>query len=114
MEMFMKLDERIRNAEENSRKFYTLSIEINKTIMLDDCNRPTDGNAYLTEVFNTYTKLIESCHITDKRVKDRLLDLPPPHGKEMVGNSVSTMTDKSVSCITDIENPTDLILPESP
>jgi hypothetical protein len=76
LELFNKLDEKIRNAEELSHKFYTLSVEINKMIMLDDCNRSVDGKDFLNECFNSYVKLLENSFIMNDKVVDKLIELP--------------------------------------
>ena len=76
IELFVKLDEKMKNAEDLSHKYYTLSIDIFKTLLLDDANRTPEGKEYLNEVFSEYLKLNENGFLLDKRIKDQLLVLP--------------------------------------
>ena len=76
LELFIKLDEKMKGAEDMGHKYYSLSIDIYKTLMLDDCNRTQEGKEYLNEVFSEYVKLNENGFLLDKKIKDQLLDLP--------------------------------------
>lgn len=76
IELFVKLDEKMKLAEELSHKFYIISADIFKTLSLRDENRNQSGKDYLMEIFSNYLKLIEKSNILNKRVKDQLLPLP--------------------------------------
>lgn len=76
IELFVKLDEKMKLAEELSHKFYIISADIFKTLSLRDENRQQSGKDYLMEIFSDYLKLIEKSNILNKRVKDQLLPLP--------------------------------------
>jgi hypothetical protein len=76
IELFVKLDEKMKLAEELSHKFYIISADIFKTLSLRDENRNQNGKDYLMETFSEYLKLIEKSNILDKKVKDQLLPLP--------------------------------------
>jgi hypothetical protein len=76
IELFVKLDEKMKLAEELSHKFYIISADIFKTLSLRDENRQQSGKDYLMETFSNYLKLIEKSNILNKRVKDQLLPLP--------------------------------------
>jgi len=76
IELFVKLDEKMKLAEELSHKYYIISADIFKTLSLRDENRNQSGKDYLMETFSNYLKLIEKSNILDKRVKDQLLPLP--------------------------------------
>jgi hypothetical protein len=76
IELFVKLDEKMKLAEELSHKYYIISADIFKTLSLRDENRNQSGKDYLMEIFSNYLKLIEKSNILDKRVKDQLLPLP--------------------------------------
>ena len=100
LELFIKLDEKMKNAEDMGHKYYSLSIDIYKTLMLDDCNRTSEGKEYLNEVFSEYVKLNENGFLLDKKIKDQLLDLPKkmllylPSPKSI--NSLGNNTDSDV------------------
>jgi hypothetical protein len=76
IELFVRLDEKMKLAEELSHKFYIISADIFKTLSLRNENRNQNGKDYLVEIFSEYLKLIEKSNILDKRVKDQLLPLP--------------------------------------
>ena len=76
IELFVKLDEKMKLAEELSHKYYIISADIFKTLSLRDENRNQSGKDYLMEIFSNYLKLIEKSNILNKRVKDQLLPLP--------------------------------------
>ena len=76
IELFVRIDEKMKLAEELSHKFYIISADIFKTLSLRDENRQQSGKDYLMETFSEYLKLIEKSNILDKRVKDQLLPLP--------------------------------------
>jgi hypothetical protein len=78
VELFVKLDEKMKLSEELSHKFYAISADIFKTLSLKDENREIKGKQYLTEIFNDYLKLVEKSNILDKKIKDQLLPLPAP------------------------------------
>ena len=76
LELFSKLDQKLKGAEDNAHRFYALSADIYKTLLLDDENRSKEGVEYLNEVFNEYIKLSENAFLIDKKIKDQLLVLP--------------------------------------
>ena len=58
-----------------SREFYTLSVDIFKTLSLDRENRLNDGKEYLNECYGEYIKLIERSDVLDKRLNDELMPM---------------------------------------
>jgi len=76
LELFQKIDERMKLSEDLSHKFYILSADIYKTLALRDENRCVLGKDYLLETFSEYLKLIEKSNILRKRIKDQLMPLP--------------------------------------
>lgn len=88
IEMFQKIDERMRLSEELSHKFYIISADIFKTLSLRDENRGVLGKDYLVEVFSDYLKLIEKSNILTKKIKDQLMPLP----MQLAERSVSSLS----------------------
>lgn len=76
IELFEKIDERMKLNEENAHHFYTISIDIYKTLSLREQHRSIDGLEYLTDVFNKYAKLVENSNLTSHKIKDKLMPLP--------------------------------------
>lgn len=78
IELFEKIDEKMKLAEELSHKFYTMSVEIFKMLSLYDKNRGVSGKEYLSQVFSEYVKMVEKSDLTSKKLKDKLMPLPQP------------------------------------
>lgn len=75
IELFLKLNDQLENELANSKAFYTLSIDIQKTLKLNPSNRGITGSKYLDAKYATFQKLTENGNITTK-VKDVLTILP--------------------------------------
>jgi len=88
IELFQKIDEKMKLSEELSHKYYIISADIYKTLSLKDENRGTTGKDYLVEIFSNYLKLIEKSNILTKKLKDQLLPLPI----NLIERSVSSMS----------------------
>tara|TARA_R110002110_G_scaffold272098_6_gene487666 strand:- start:260 stop:802 length:543 start_codon:yes stop_codon:yes gene_type:complete len=76
LELFSKLDQKMKSAEDNGHRYYALSADIYKTLLLDDANRNKDAMEYLNEVFSEYIKLNENSFLLDRKIKDQLMILP--------------------------------------
>lgn len=76
VELFQKLDQKIKSSEDLSHAFYRVGADIFKTLSLRDENREVKGNQYLSEIFSDYIKLVEKSNILDTKLKDQLLPLP--------------------------------------
>jgi hypothetical protein len=92
IELFVKLDEKMKLAEELSHKYYIISADIFKTLSLRDENRQQSGKDYLMETFSNYLKLIEKSNILDKKVKDQLLPLPDSLNPVALARTTSGLT----------------------
>ena len=78
IELFEKIDEKMKLSEELSHKFYTMSVDIFRTLSLYDKNRGISGKDYLSQVFSEYVKMVEKSDLTGKKMKDKLMPLPQP------------------------------------
>lgn len=78
IELFEKIDEKMKLAEELSHRFYTMSVDIFKMLSLYDKNRGVNGKEYLSQVFSEYIKMVERSDLTGKKLKDKLMPLPQP------------------------------------
>lgn len=97
IELFQKIDEKMKLSEELSHKFYVISADIYKTLSLRDDNRGTTGKEYLCEVFSDYLKLIEKSDILTKRLKDQLIPLPLPLIERNITNITPSISSTSLS-----------------
>jgi hypothetical protein len=58
-----------------AKDFYTLSIDIYKTLELSRELRGEDGKEYLNKIYAQYQKLMENSQLLKKRVKDDLTNI---------------------------------------
>jgi hypothetical protein len=62
---------------QNSRSFYTLAIDIYKTLSLRRENRGEDGKDYLNKKYAHYIKIVEASNLLKRKLKaDLLTDIP--------------------------------------
>ena len=76
LELFLAISTKMENELVHSKELYLLSIEIQKTLLLDYSHRNGNGMAYLEEKFGVYSKLIENSHLMECRIIDELAPLP--------------------------------------
>jgi hypothetical protein len=55
-----------------------LSIDIQKTLLLNRDHRPIPAKDYLEKIYNNYIKLTEQSNLVKRAVKDELSDIKPP------------------------------------
>lgn len=82
IELFYGFSKQMEVEQVGSRDFYVLSTDVYKYLSLKRENRIIDGQAFLTETYSRYIKLVESSIILKKRVEDKLVvinvdQLPP-------------------------------------
>lgn len=77
IELFLSIQKRVENELISSRDYYLLSIDIQKTLLLNREHRPIPAKDYLEKVYNTYIKLTEQSNLVKKAVKDELADIRP-------------------------------------
>jgi hypothetical protein len=100
IELFLGIQKRLESDLISGRDYYLLSIDIFKTLSLNRENRPIPAKDYLNEIYNHYTKLIESSEALVKKIDDKLhvIDIkkkekdakPPPSNKDADINAITT------------------------
>ena len=75
IELYIGIGKQMETEIILSREFYTLSVDIFKTLSLDRENRLNDGKEYLNECYGEYIKLIERSDVLDKRLNDELMPM---------------------------------------
>jgi hypothetical protein len=58
-----------------AKDFYTLSIDIYKTLELSRELRGEDGKEYLNKIYAQYQKLMENSQLLKKKMKDELTNI---------------------------------------
>ena len=75
IEMFLKINESMEQELEHSKLFYNLSINIQKTLLLDRENRTVEASVFLERSYSEYVKLMEQSNLL-LNVQDKLTELP--------------------------------------
>ena len=76
IKLYLQLEENIKIELEMSKAFHTLSLELFKTLNLDNSQRNFDGLEYLNKKYAEYIKLVEQSNLLRRNLrKDYLLDI---------------------------------------
>lgn len=75
VEMFLKINEMMEQELEHSKLYYNLSVNIQKTLLLDPENRSDKGPIYLEKTYSQYIKLMECSNLLSN-VQDKFMELP--------------------------------------
>ena len=76
IELYLKITDNIENELNNSKAYYTLAIDIEKTTKLDAPNRQINAIKYLDSKYSTFQKLTEQSNPMSQMI-DVLAGLPP-------------------------------------
>jgi len=80
VEMFLKINEMMEQELEHSKLYYNLSVNIQKTLLLDRNNRQMECQVYLEKTYSQYIKLMECSNLLSN-VQDRFMELPKKQSK---------------------------------
>lgn len=69
VESYMNIPKQMDDEMKKSKDFYTLAIEIYKTLKLPRSERSEKASDYLTKKFGHYTKLMESSSLLKRKLK---------------------------------------------
>jgi hypothetical protein len=75
VEMFLKINESMEQELEHSKLYYNLSINIQKTLLLDRANRGIESGVFLERTYAEYVKLMEQSNLL-LNVQDKLTEIP--------------------------------------
>lgn len=75
IEMFLNIENNMRQCLESSKDFYLLSVDIQKYLLLDKDHRKIDNLIFLDKIYNLYIKLYEKSTLLKKNIKDELTDI---------------------------------------
>jgi hypothetical protein len=77
VELYMGIQTSMELELKQSKDFYTLAIDIYKTLSLQRINRGLDGKDYLNAKYGTYVKLCEASQLLRRKLKVDLLTQIP-------------------------------------
>ena len=76
IELFLQIQENLEKELKNSKDFYTLAVDIHKTLNLDRTHRGINGIKYLDTKYSTFVKLLENGNLIGNNVIDVLITIP--------------------------------------
>jgi len=77
IELYLDIHNSMMLEFKQSKQFYTLSIDIFKTLSLSRENRTDEGKDYLNEKYSEYVKLIEASNLLKRKLSiDLLTEIP--------------------------------------
>jgi hypothetical protein len=99
IELYMKINETTELELDTSKKYYQLSIEINKILKLDRPNRKISGADALEKYYRDYTELYEASALISNVYVDKLALLPKKHSmfKSSSDSSSSSSSSSSIN-----------------
>ena len=106
--MFLKINESMEQELEHSKLYYNLSINIQKTLLLDRTNRGIESGVFLERTYAEYVKLMEQSNLL-LNVQDKLTEIPKKLSalqnlvKKKNSNSSSSSNSSSESPMTNAE-----------
>jgi len=77
IELYLGIQRSMELCLQNSRSFYSLAIDIYKTLALRRENRGENGKDYLNKKYAHYTKIVEGSNLLKRKLKaDMLANIP--------------------------------------
>jgi len=76
IELYLKITDNIENELNNSKAYYTLAIDIEKTTKLTAPNRQINAIKYLDSKYSTFQKLTEQSNPMSSQIIDTLATIP--------------------------------------
>ena len=106
IEMFLKINESMEQELETSKQFYNLSINIQKTLLLDRENRTVEASVFLERSYSEYVKLMEQSNLL-LNVQDNLTEIPKKMSsiKKLLQTKKSDSSNHSSSSSSSTQSP---------
>ena len=106
IEMFLKINESMEQELEHSKLFYNLSINIQKTLLLDRENRSVEASVFLERSYSEYVKLMEQSNLL-LNVQDNLTEIPKKMSsiKKLLQTKKSDSSNHSSSSSSSTQSP---------
>ena len=96
IELYMGIQTSMELELKQSKDFYTLAIDIYKTLSMQRRNRGEDGKDYLNKKYSTYTKLCEASQLLRRKLKVDLLTQIPVKFEDKAPSSNDSVDELSV------------------
>lgn len=89
VELYMGIQTSMELELKQSKDFYSLAIDIYKTLSLQRMNRGEDGKDYLNKMYGIYVKLCEASQLLRRKLKVDMLTQIPKKFEDMTGSPLS-------------------------
>lgn len=76
IELYLSVQKRMETELITSKDYYFISVDIQKTLLLNCEHRPVPAKEYLDKMYNQYIKLMEVSNLLNRRITDKLTPLP--------------------------------------
>ena len=96
IELFLKINDQIEAENECSKDYYTLAVNIKKTLLLDREHRSVEGSVFLEKTYMSYMALVAKSSLLHGVKKDKLLETQSKNKIERVIKSVPSSSDSSI------------------
>lgn len=70
VKLYLNISDSMSNELKMSKEFYTMAIDIFKTLMLNPKDRGVSGTEYLNSKYNTYAKLVEESNLLKRKFRN--------------------------------------------
>mgnify|MGYP000114930793 CR=1 FL=1 len=95
IELYMGIQTSMELELKQSKDFYSLAIDIYKTLSMQRGNRGEDGKDYLNKKFSTYAKLCEASQLLRRKLKVDLLTQIPHKFEDMTPTNTEDSNDEN-------------------
>ena len=101
IEIYMGIQTSMELELKQSKEFYTLAIDLYKTLTLQSQNRGEDGKDYLNKKYGQYIKMVEASNLLKRSLKVDLLTSIPKKYKDYSITNAPPLTTPSQSNVSD-------------
>jgi len=109
IELFLRITDTMEKENECSKAFYSLSVNINKTLLLERQNRQMGGQVYLEKTYSSYMTLMEKSNLISGSIRDKFMEIPKNPSK--IKKLLKTKKSNSSSSSND-STPQEFVPPE--
>jgi len=88
IELFLGIQTGMERELTSQRDFYLMAIDISSVLSLQRRHRSFNGKRYLEKILSQYNKLISDSDVLDKKIDDKLLNIPENNQKNNTGSEI--------------------------
>lgn len=104
IEIYMGIQNSMELELKQSKEFYTLAIDLYKTLTLQRDNRGENGKDYLNKKYGQYTKMVEASNLLKRSLKVDLLTTIPTKYKDYSRTPTASSPGNSITDDVELQN----------